>query len=153
MVQRKDGSPPTADEIRRYADFLEQQLFQFRKEAVATAPDTEYDHSIKLLNLQQDRIVEDLRAINTKLTDIATAISGINTSVNVLEQKYEESSSAIRRAHTRIDRMGDDFTRHRDKFDDKLQKLEVTQARNAWVGSAAAVVIGAILAAWAKGLI
>lgn len=146
MAQRRNGSPPTLEEIRAYADYLEQQLFRMNKEMVDSTKDG-HNGDIKLLNLQQERIMDDIRSINSTLKDLSIQL----TQIPVLASKQEENYQAMTRAHKRLDKLAEEFNSYKDKFDDKLQKLEVHQAKGAWLERLGMAVVFGIVTLWSKG--
>lgn len=148
MAQRKDGTPPTLEEIRAYADYLEQQLFRMNKEMVDSVKDNVNNvGDIKLLNLQQERIMDDIRAINASLRDLTVQLA----QVPVLASKQEENYQAMTRAHKRLDKLAEEFAANKEKFETRLQELNVSQAKGAWLERLGMAVVLAIVALWAKG--
>lgn len=149
MAVRKDGTPPTAEELRKYADYLEEQVFRINKEmADAQRP---LDHTnqtdIKVLNLQQERIMDDIRSINSCLKDLASQL----TQIPVLANKQDENYQAMARAHKRLDKLNDEFVAHKEKFETRLQDLQVHQAKGAWLERLGMAIVLAAVTLWAKG--
>lgn len=147
MAERTDGKTPTVEEIRKYADYLEQQLFAMNKSM--TGQDKKDEASlgeIRLINLQQDRIMDDIRSINASLKDLQFSIG----QMGILAQKQDDTAQATIRAHKRVDSLVDDFSKHRDKFDEALRKIEVKQATGAWLERVGMAIVFAAVAFWAK---
>lgn len=147
MAQRRDGAPPTLEEIRAYADYLEQQLFRMNKEMIDSVKDNS-NSDVKLLNLQQDRILEDIRSINMTLKDISIQLAQIP----VLATKQEENYQAMARAHKRLDRLQGEYSGFKEKMEEKLQKLEVHQAKGAWLERVGMAIIFSAVTLWSKGM-
>lgn len=148
MAQRRDGSPATLEELRAYADYLEKQIFRMNKQvAESTNKEGSTAGDIRLLNLQQDRIMDDIRSINQSLKDLTFSIGQIG----ILAQKQEDTANAMARAHKRIDAIEAEYKDHRDKQEEKLQKLEIHQAKGAWLERLVMAVVLGIVTLWAKG--
>lgn len=152
------GLKATKEELRAYAEKLQERLLQLNRELAGMADELHNENAIKLLSIQQDRMANDIREINVALNKVADALSDLA----VLEQKHSDAMDAIKRAHSRIDRIENDFKESKREYEhenraahkeaaEKIQKIELHIARTAWLERIGVIVAMAAIGGYIKG--
>lgn len=105
------------------------------------------DNAIKLLSMQQDKMHDDIKEINSSLRSVAEALQNLA----VLEQKHADAMDTIKRAHSRIDKIETDVKAEVKGHEKRIQNLELHDAKTVWIERFVMVILAGILSLWVKG--
>jgi multidrug resistance efflux pump len=105
------------------------------------------ESTIKLLAMQQDKMHDDIKEINSSLRSVADALQNLA----VLEQKHADAMDTIKRAHSRIDKVETDVKTEVKGHEKRIQNLELHDAKTVWIERFVMVILAGILSLWVKG--
>lgn len=102
---------------------------------------------LKVLQAQQKVLSEDMSEIKGSLKAIASSLS----SLAVLEQKHHEAREGIVRSHDRIDHLEADMKEQHKNHENRIQGLELHDAKGQWVERVIWVAVAAAIGFFIKG--